>query len=119
MSSSLSSDLSADKSDSSIAMDSPILREVNHTQLGSNVFNLPTSFSSVFSMDTSVGVSDSELELSNNDNSGIDADDELEESDDVFMPPTHHLHRFTCRFIQNLYSHCYLKPCNQLPHGSS
>ena len=31
MSSSLSSDLSADKSNSSIAMDSSILREVNHT----------------------------------------------------------------------------------------
>src|SRR5438309_8983316 len=54
MSSSLSSDLSADKSDSSIAMDSPILREVNHTQSCSDVSNLPASFSSVSSMDTSV-----------------------------------------------------------------
>ena len=103
MSSSLSSDLSADKSDSSIAMDSPSVTrgEVGHTQSGSDVSNLPASFSSVSSMDTSVDASDLELELSDSDDSGVDADDESEESDDESMPPTHQpsLHHFTCRFI--------------------
>ena len=122
MSSSLSSDLSADKSDSSIAMNSPSVRgEVGHTQSGSDVSNLPASFSSVSSMDTTVDASDSELELSDSDDSGVDADDESEESDDVSMPSTHQpsLHRFTCRFIQDLYSRRYLKPRNQLPRGPS
>ena len=81
--------------------------------------NLPASFSSMSNMDTSVGVSDSELELSNSDDSGIDADDELEESDDVSMPSTHHLHCFTCRMIQDLYSYHYLNPCNQLFYDPS
>ena len=120
MSSLLSSDLSADKSDSSIAMNSPVLGEVGHTQSDSDVSNLPASFSSVSRMDTSIdGQSDSESELSDSDDSGIDADDEFEESDDVSMPPTHHLHHFTFRSIQDLYSHRYLKPRSQLPRGPS
>lgn len=123
MSSSLSSDLSADKSDSSIAV--PALGDMGlDSSEDSDVSNLPASLSSVCGLDSSVLMEESGSESELSDDSGMDADDESESDDagfidDLSMPQPPHLHRFACRFIQNLYSHRYLMPRNQLPRGPS